>query len=56
MSQRLGKVIGKSKFSNLDDFLITCYIVMVFSPLLGDSSTIKESLSSYTQIYATFLS
>jgi len=40
MSGRLGKVIEKLKvFSNLEDFLITCYIVKVSSPLLDSSST-----------------
>jgi len=36
---RLGKVIGKSKFANLEDFFITCYIVKISSLLLHDSST-----------------
>ena len=52
----LGKVIGKSKFSNLEDFIITYFIVKVSSPLLNDSSTTRETPSIYTKIYATFLS
>jgi len=56
MSGRLSKVIGKSKFSNLEDFLISCYIVKVSSLLADDSSTTRGYLSIYTKIYATFLS
>jgi len=42
MSGRVDKVIGKSEFfSNLEDFLITCYIVKVSSPLL-DSPPLNQ--------------
>jgi len=41
MSGRLGKVIGNLKFSNLEDVLITCYIVKISSPLLDYYSTIR---------------
>jgi len=58
MLEWLGKVIGKSNFLNLEDFLITCNIVEVSSPLVDDSSTavLWESPSIYTKIYTTFLS
>jgi len=58
MLEWLGKVIGKSNFLNLEDFLITCYIVEVSSPLVDDSSTavLWESPSIYIKIYTTFLS
>jgi len=55
MSGRRSKVIGKSKFSSLEDFLITCYIVKVSSSLLDYSSTTGESPSIYTKIDSTFL-
>jgi len=44
MSGRLSKVIGKSKFLNLDDFLISCYIVKVSSPLLDEFLTTGAEL------------
>jgi len=62
MSGRLGKVIGKLKFSNLEGFLITCYIVKVSSLLLDDSSTTGRALLfilnlhylPFSRIYVSF--
>jgi len=50
-------VIGKLKFSNLEDFLITCYIVKVSFLLLDDSSTTRaEPFYLYENLcYISFL-
>jgi len=57
MSGRLCKVFGTLKFFlNLEDFLITCYIVKVSSPLLDSSSTTGGGPFYYIKVCATFLS
>ena len=51
-TERLGKVIGNSKFSNLEDFLITYYIVKISSLLLDNSSTTRgEPLYLYSDLH-----